>query len=75
MQVIKGKVISTKTLNTVKVGVEYIYHHPKYKKILKKMTKLLVHNEIEGIKEGDIVEIVKTRPYSKLKHFKISKKI
>lgn len=75
MQSFKGQVTSAKTLKTVKVEVEYTYHHPKYKKILKRMTKLLVHNEIEGIKEGDRVEIVKSKPFSKLKHFKVLKKI
>ncbi|MBI3888024.1 30S ribosomal protein S17 [Candidatus Microgenomates bacterium] len=75
MQTFKGTVVAVKTLNTVKVAVEYIYRHPKYKKILKRTTKLLAHNELEGLKGGDLVEIIKSKPYSKLKHFKVVKKI
>lgn len=75
MQNFTGKVVSAKTDKTVKVEVEYTYHHPKYKKILKRTTNLLVHNEIEAIKEGDKVQIIKSKPYSKLKHFIVVKKI
>lgn len=75
MQSFTGKVISAKLPHTLTVAVEYIYRHPKYRKILKRMTKLLVHSEIEGIKEGDKVQIVKSKPYSKLKHFLVTKKI
>ncbi len=75
MQTFKGVVVSAKTPKTVKVTVMYTYHHPKYKKILQRTTKLLVHNELEGIKVGDKVEIIKSKPFSKLKHFSVVKKI
>ncbi|MCL4397816.1 30S ribosomal protein S17 [Patescibacteria group bacterium] len=75
MQTFKATVLSAKTPKTVAVTVEYIYQHPKYKKILRRKTKLLAHNEIEGIKEGDTVEIVKSKPFSKNKHFMVVKKI
>ncbi len=75
MQKLEGIITSVKMKNTVAVAVPYIYQHPKYKKILKKTTKLLVHNELEGLKEGDKVSIVKTKPYSKRKHFKVLEKI
>lgn len=72
MQSFTGVVISNKTLNTVGVKLEYFRKHPKYQKIFKQTTRLLAHNEIEGISVGDVVRIVKSRPYSKLKHFKVS---
>lgn len=75
MQTFKGVVVSAKTAKTVKVVVGYTYKHPKYKKILKRTTNLLAHNEIEGIKAGDKVEIIKSKPFSKLKHFSVLKKI
>lgn len=75
MQSFTGQVISIKTAQTVRVAVNYIYRHPKYKKIMRRQTKLLVHNELEGIKEGDTVQIVKSKPFSKLKHFKLLKKL
>lgn len=75
MQKLEGIITSVKMKNTVSVAVPYIYHHPKYKKILKKTTKLLAHNELEGLKEGDKVSLIKTKPYSKRKHFKVLEKI
>ncbi len=75
MQIFEGKVTSTKGINSVAVEISYFVKHPKYRKVLKKTTKLLAHNEIGDLKEGDSVEITKSRPYSKLKHFKVTKKI
>lgn len=75
MQKLEGIITSAKTKNTVTVAVPYIWHHPKYQKILKKTTKLLAHNELEELKEGDKVTIMKCRPYSKRKHFKVIKKV
>lgn len=65
-----GKVVSSKTPQTLTVVFSYTKRHPKYQKILKKETRFLVHNELEGVKEGDEVRFVKSRPYSKNKHFK-----
>lgn len=75
MQKLEGIITSVKMKNTVSVAVPYIYQHPKYKKILKKTTKLLAHNELENLKEGDKVMIMKCKPYSKRKHFIVIKKI
>lgn len=70
MKVFKGKVISTKGEKTAKVAVERIYIHPVYKKRIKRTTKYLVHDEV-GVKVGDKVKFVETRPISKLKKWKI----
>lgn len=75
MQTFEGTVTSAKSKNTVLVEISYSRKHPKYHKVLKKTTKILAHNETEGIKEGDKVEIVKSRPYSKQKHFIVNKKL
>ncbi|MBI3559309.1 30S ribosomal protein S17 [Candidatus Gottesmanbacteria bacterium] len=75
MQKLEGVITSVKMKNTVSVVVPYIYQHPKYKKILKKTTKLLVHNELENLKEGDTVTIMKCKPYSKRKHFIVLNKV
>lgn len=71
MQTFTGTIVSTKMKNTVAVEVPYTVRHPKYHKILKRTTKLLAHNEIEGLKVGQKVNIVKTKPYSKNTHFKV----
>ncbi len=75
MRTFTGKVISTKMQNTIVVAVDTFRTHPKYKKIIKRTTKLLAHNEIGDIKENDQVKIGETRPYSKKKHFKVIEKI
>lgn len=75
MQTFEGLVISAKTPQTVKVTFDYFYRHPKYKKILKRTTKLLAHCEIDGVKEGDKVLIAKSKPFSKSKHFIVLEKI
>jgi small subunit ribosomal protein S17 len=72
MQSFNGTVVSTKMNKTVAVAVERAFRYPKYGKIVRRTTKLLAHCEKEGIKEGDRVEIVKTKPYSKRKHFKVA---
>ncbi len=62
----KGKVVSTKMNKTVIVEVERLVIHPMYKKRIKKTSRFAVHNELE-VKDGDLVEIVETKPYSKTK--------
>ncbi len=73
MPTLNGTVIANKTAQTVVVALSRTMSHPKYQKIIKRTTRLAVHNQIEGVKVGDKVQIVKTRPYSKTKHFKLVK--
>lgn len=68
----KGKVVSDKMQKTVVVEVKKRKSHPKYKKVVEKITKLYAHDEL-GAKEGDLVEIIETRPLSKLKRFRVIK--
>lgn len=56
---------------TVVVLVETIYQHKMYKKFIKKVTKLLVHDEEGVVQAGDNVKIVSTRPYSRRKSWKL----
>lgn len=67
-----GRIISTKTKNTVTVLVERVAKHPLYKKTFMRSKKYLVDSQLD-VKEGDIVEIVKIRPVSKNKHWKVLK--
>ena len=67
-----GRVVSTKLKNTATVIVERFSMHPLYKKIFTRTKKYLV-DDLIGVKDGDIVEIVKCKPVSKNKHFKITK--
>ena len=62
-----GKVVSDKMQKTIVVAVERTVKHPKYGKILKKITKLHAHDEDEVCVIGNTVKISETRPMSKLK--------
>ena len=67
-----GRVVSTKMNNTVTVLVERMAKHPLYKKTFVQTKKYLVDDSI-GVKMGDMVEIIKVRPISKNKHWRIIK--
>ncbi|OGE19001.1 30S ribosomal protein S17 [Candidatus Daviesbacteria bacterium RIFCSPLOWO2_02_FULL_41_8] len=69
-----GRVVSTKMKNTAVVLVERTAKHPLYKKTFIRTKKYPV--EADGsIKDGDIVEIMKIKPISKNKHWKVVKVI
>ncbi|HOY68603.1 MAG TPA: 30S ribosomal protein S17 [Candidatus Ozemobacteraceae bacterium] len=64
-----GRVIAGKTAKTVKVQIEGMVQHPRYKKYIKRTTTFLAHDE-EGIcKVGDMVRVEECRPVSKSKHW------
>ncbi len=64
MKIFTGKVLSTKMNKTAKVAVERFIAHPVYKKRLKKSKKYLVHDEL-GVKDGQKVKFVASKPYSR----------
>ena len=70
---LQGTVVRLSTDKTIKVAVSDFVQDKKYKKYIKKVKKFLVHDPQAKAQEGDTVEIVETRPFSKLKHFKLSK--
>ena len=68
-----GKVLSNKMNKTVVVQIERKVLNPKYKKYIKTRTKLYAHDEKGESKIGDQVELIETRPLSKLKRWRVSK--
>lgn len=70
MKIFTGKVISKKMQKTATVAVERIVVHPLYKKRLKRTKKYQVHDEL-GVEVGQTVKFVASKPYSKLKKWKI----
>ncbi|QQG44690.1 MAG: 30S ribosomal protein S17 [Candidatus Roizmanbacteria bacterium] len=74
-RIFTGTVVSNKMNKTVVVSVERKLRHPFYKKVITRHNKLKAHNEIEGIKEGDVVNIKEIKPISKNKNFIVIKKI
>lgn len=67
-----GRVVTKKMQNTVTVLVEGQSIHPLYKKAFLRSKKYIAHDPI-GVKEGDLVELVKCKPISKMKHFQVVK--
>ena len=66
-----GKVISNKMDKTIVVAIADNVSHPLYKKIVKRTTKLKVHDENNECNVGDVVEIMETRPLSKDKRWRL----
>jgi small subunit ribosomal protein S17 len=62
-----GKVVSDKMQKTIVVLVERTVKHPKYGKIMRRRTKLHVHDENQVCKIGNTVKIRESRPLSKTK--------
>ena len=66
-----GRVTSTKMQKTAVVLIERVAMHPLYKKTFKRSKKYLVDDPI-GVKDGDLVEIIKVSPVSKNKHWRVA---
>lgn len=64
-----GVVTRDKMLKTRRVEVPRLYRHPKYGKTLRTKTICYVHDEQNSSHNGDLVEIVESRPRSKLKRW------
>jgi len=71
IRILLGKVSSSKMDKTVTVIVNRKVKHPLYGKFITKSTKYHVHDEKNDCKEGDIIKITETRPYSKTKKWRL----
>lgn len=67
----KGIVVSNKMDKTVVVQVQRTIRHAKYGKVITRNAKLYAHNELRPLQIGDEVEVVETRPLSKLKRWRV----
>jgi len=66
-----GVVTRDKTAKTRRVEVERLVRHPKYGKFIKQRTICYVHDEKNESRIGDTVEIMETRPLSKMKSWRL----
>ena len=66
----KGVVVSNKMQNTVVVKLERTFPHPRYGKVITRAKKIYAHNDMP-LQVGDVVEVVETRPLSKLKRWRV----
>lgn len=66
-----GFVSSRSGDKSVKVTIAYKTPHPLYHKIVNRQTVLHVHDEKNETKIGDKVEVMETRPLSRLKRWRV----
>ena len=70
-QVLTGTVVSDKMDKTVVVKVERTVVHPLYRRYLRRSASYYAHDEQNECATGDEVEIVSSRPLSKLKRWRV----
>jgi len=66
-----GRVVSDKMEQTVVVSVRSTKTHPIYKKMIRRTTNFMAHDEHGEAHIGDTVRIVESRPMSKTKHWRV----
>jgi small subunit ribosomal protein S17 len=66
-----GVVTSDKMSKTRRVEIERLVRHPQYGKYIKRRTVCYVHDEKNESHAGDVIEIMETRPLSKLKRWRL----
>ena len=66
-----GVVVSDKMDKTISVRIDWVTHHPVYKKIMRRSSKFKAHDEKNSAKTGDTVRIQETRPTSKTKRWRL----
>ena len=70
-QKLVGKVVSDVMDKTLVVSVERLVKHKLCKKYIKQSKKYYAHDENNSYKNGDMVEIIATKPLSKTKRWRV----
>ena len=71
LRTLTGKVVSDKMDQTISVAIPRVVKHPIYGKYLRRTTKVLVHDQENTCKQGDVVSIAECRPVSKRKSWRL----
>lgn len=66
-----GVVVSAKQPKTVTVLVERMRAHPLYKKVVRVRKRFAAHDDAGDVREGDLVRIQESRPYSATKRWRV----
>ena len=66
-----GVVISDKMNKTIVVRLDRTAKHPVYRRIVRQISKFMVHDEKGSAKTGDKVKIQEIRPMSKNKRWRL----
>jgi small subunit ribosomal protein S17 len=70
-KVLQGLVVSDKMDKTVVVEVENRVKHAVYGKVMRRTSRLKVHDETNDCGVGDRVQIMETRPLSATKRWRV----
>ena len=70
-KILTGVVVSDKPNKTITVMIERKYSHPIFKKVVKVRKKYNAHDENNKFKNGDVVSIIESKPFSKNKKFQV----
>ena len=73
-KILNGKVINDKSDKTVIVLVKRRYSHPFFGKVITSSKKYHVHDETNKFKVGDMVKIIESKPFSKMKKWEVISK-
>jgi len=67
----RGVVVSSAMDKTIVVRIDAVRSHDKYRKVVRRSSKLHAHDEHNAASVGDVVRIVETRPLSATKHWRL----
>ena len=67
----EGTVVSNAMDKTAVVAVIERVRHPRYAKTVQRTKRLYAHDRDNGVRVGDRVRVAETRPFSKLKKWRV----
>jgi small subunit ribosomal protein S17 len=67
----RGVVVSSAMDKTIVVRIDAVSSHEKYRKVVRRSSKLHAHDEHNTASVGDVVRVVETRPLSATKHWRL----
>ena len=70
-RILSGVVISSNSNKTITVDVTRRIKHKLYKKIIRQTKKYHAHDENNEFNVGDTVSIIESKPFSKLKKWRV----
>ena len=73
-RILTGHVVSDKSNKTIVVEVKRKFRHPFFGKVISRSKKYHAHDEKNKFKEGDFVQIIESKPISKLKTWQVVEK-
>ena len=71
--VAQGVVKSCEMDKSIVVEVKRLIRHPRFRKYIQRSTKYYAHDEKNIAQKGDVVEIIETKPVSRMKRWRLVK--